>query len=169
MWMDVNFDVERQWSRKLKTTFLYSLQRWDEKEKHSDELLTEICTSHIMVADITYKINRKHSLRFEAQWLASKDYEGDWVAALVEYNIAPKFSVYVSDMWNCEATDHNYNYATGQNELLHYYQVGACYTHGRIRAQLSYGRNRAGYVCSGGACRYQPAYTGFNLALTASF
>ncbi len=169
VWMDINFDVERQWSRKLKTTFLYSCQKWDEHEKHGDDFEPEYCVSHIMVADITYKINRKHSLRFEAQYLSSEDFEGDWVAALVEYNIAPKFSVYVSDMWNCEAAEANYNYNTNKHELLHYYQVGASYTHGRIRAQLSYGRNRAGYVCSGGACRYQPAYTGFNLAITASF
>lgn len=169
VWMDVNFDVERQWSRKLKTTFLYSYQKWDEHERHGDDFEADYCASHIMVADITYKINRKHSLRFEAQYLASEDYEGDWVAALVEYNIAPRFSVYVSDMWNCEAGEANFNFDTNQHELLHYYQVGTSYTHGRIRAQLSYGRNRAGYVCSGGACRYQPAYTGFNLAITASF
>lgn len=81
-------------------------------------------------------------------------------------------------MWNCEPMgdessaygnfyyDENYN---GKNYLLHYYQVGASFTHNSLRAQLSYGRNRAGYVCSGGVCRFQPAYTGVNLALTLSF
>jgi hypothetical protein len=53
--------------------------------------------------------------------------------------------------------------------LLHYYQVGASFTHNSFRVQLSYGRNRAGYVCSGGVCRFQPAYTGANLAFTLSF
>ena len=57
----------------------------------------------------------------------------------------------------------------GKNYLLHYYQIGASYTHNSLRVQLSYGRNRAGYVCSGGVCRMQPAYTGFNLAMTLSF
>ena len=37
------------------------------------------------------------------------------------------------------------------------------------RIQLSYGRNRAGYVCSGGVCRYSPEYNGINIAVTASF
>jgi hypothetical protein len=104
--------------------------------------------------------------------LASNNYEGDWVAGLIEFNIAPKFSFYVSDMWNCEAMEKNSYYNDNgekYNELLHYYQVGASFTHSRFRAQLSYGRNRAGYVCSGGVCRYQPAYTGINLSLTASF
>lgn len=178
VWIDFNFDVERQWSKKLKTTFLYSFQRWDEEINHFDSPMSHYCRSHIFVGDVTYKFNKKHSLRFEAQYLASNDYEGDWVAATVEYNFAPKFSFYVSDMWNCEKMiDGQYGnyYITnpdtqeGEHKLLHYYQVGASFTHKSIRAQLSYGRNRAGYVCSGGVCRFQPAYTGVNLAVTLSF
>ena len=177
VWIDFNFDVERQWSKSLKTTFLYSFQRWDEEINHFDSPAAHYCRSHIFVGDVTYKINKKHSLRFEAQYLASNDYEGDWVAATIEYNLAPKFSFYVSDMWNCEKMQDgmygNYymNLDTYEydNYLLHYYQVGASFTHKSFRAQLSYGRNRAGYVCSGGVCRFQPAYTGVNLALTLSF
>ena len=178
VWIDFNFDVERQWNKSLKTTFLYSFQRWDEEINHFDSANAHYCRSHIFVGDVTYKINKKHSLRFEAQYLASNDYEGDWVAATIEYNLAPKFSFYVSDMWNCEPMQDgpygNYYYDVydpeiGDNYLLHYYQVGASFTHNSLRAQLSYGRNRAGYVCSGGVCRFQPAYTGVNLALTLSF
>ena len=179
VWIDLNFDVERQWNKQLKTTFLYSFQRWDEEINHYDAAHSHYCRSHIFVGDVTYKINKKHSLRFEAQYLASNDYEGDWVAATIEYNLAPKFSFYVSDMWNCEPMGDEYsaygNYFTdintyeGDNYLLHYYQVGASFTHNSFRAQLSYGRNRAGFVCSGGVCRFQPAYTGVNLAFTLSF
>ena len=177
VWIDFNFDVERQWNKQLKTTFLYSLQRWDEEINHYDAAHAHYCLSHIFVGDVTYKINKKHSMRFELQYLASEDYEGDWVAATIEYNLAPKFSFYVSDMWNCEKMQDgaygnyfmNVNTYEYQHELLHYYQVGASFTHNSLRAQLSYGRNRAGYVCSGGVCRFQPAYTGVNLALTLSF
>ena len=177
VWIDFNFDVERQWNKQVKTTFLYSFQRWDEEINHFDAPTAHYCRSHIFVGDVTYKINKKHSLRFEAQYLASNDYEGDWVAATIEYNLAPKFSFYVSDMWNCEKMqDGQYgNYYLNldtyeyEHHLLHYYQVGASFTHNSLRAQLSYGRNRAGYVCSGGVCRFQPAYTGVNLAMTLSF
>ena len=177
VWLDLNFDVERQWNKQVKTTFLYSFQRWDEEINHYDSPMAHYCRSHIFVGDVTYKFNKKHSMRFEAQYLASNDYEGDWVAATIEYNLAPKFSFYVSDMWNCEKMqDGAYgNYYMdldtyeGDNYLLHYYQVGASFTHNSFRAQLSYGRNRAGFVCSGGVCRFQPAYTGFNLAMTLSF
>ena len=178
VWIDFNFDVERQWSKKLKTTFLYSFQRWDQAITKYDNPESHYCRSHIFVGDVTYKFNKKHSIRVEAQYLASEEYEGDWVAGTIEYNFAPKFSFYVSDMWNCEKMiDGQYGnyYITnpdtqeGEHKLLHYYQVGASFTHNSLRAQLSYGRNRAGYVCSGGVCRFQPAYTGVNLSLTLSF
>ena len=176
VWLDFNFDVERQWNKSLKTTFLYSFQRWDEEINHFDSPMAHYCRSHIFVGDVTYKFNKKHSIRVEAQYLASNDYEGDWVAGTIEYNFAPKFSFYVSDMWNCEKMQDgqygNFFYNSlgdGDQYLLHYYQVGASYTHNSLRAQLSYGRNRAGYVCSGGVCRFQPAYTGVNLSVTISF
>ena len=177
VWIDFNFDVERQWNKQVKSTFFYSFQRWDEEINHYDGAHAHYCGSHIFVGDVTYKINKKHSMRFELQYLASNDYEGDWVAATIEYNLAPKFSFYVSDMWNCEKMQDgaygnyymNINTYEYDHELLHYYQVGASFTHNSLRAQLSYGRNRAGYVCSGGVCRFQPAYTGVNLALTLSF
>lgn len=178
IWMDFNFDVERQWNKTLKTTFFYSYQRRDVDQYDSIE--GHYADAHIFVGDVTYKFNKKHSMRFEAQYLAADNYQGDWVAATIEYNFAPKFSFYVSDMWNCEEMNdpensqydnwyfHNSNEEWG-HELLHYYQIGASYTHNSLRAQLSYGRNREGIVCSGGVCRKQPAYTGVNLAITLSF
>ena len=154
LWRDINVDVERQWNKKWKSTLLYSFQ---------DNLDHQ---AHIFVGDVTHKFNRKTSLRFEVQYLLSGDdksewdgihSEGDWVAGLVEFNLAPHWSFYVQDMYNI-----------GQSKT-HYYNGGFSYTHSRTRVQLSYGRNRAGYICSGGVCRYSPAYTGVNLVLTSSF
>ena len=161
-WLDVNFDIERQWNKDWKATFLYSMQKRNPEKGVRDIIFT----SHIFVADLTHKIDRRNSLRAELQYLSSNDYEGDWAAALVEYNMAPALSIFVSDMYNLQRveTDHNRNL-----EKLHYYSIGASYTIGNTRAQLSYGRNRAGMVCSGGVCRYTPAYTGFNLLLSTSF
>lgn len=153
MWRDFNFDVERQWNKKWKTLFLYSFQEWS--PSHGYEHRTYV--SNIFVADITYKINRKNSIRLEAQYLLSDEYEGDWVGGLIEYSLAPHWSIFFSDMYNIDLTKVNY------------YNGGFSYSYGRIRAQLSYGRNRAGYICSGGVCRYSPAYTGANLMVTASF
>ena len=83
--------------------------------------------------------------------------EGDWIAALLEFSVAPRWSFFASDMYNAGMTK------------IHYYSGGVSYSRSRTRIQLSYGRNRAGYICSGGVCRYSPAYTGVNLLITTSF
>ena len=153
-WRDINVDVERQWNKKWKSLLLYSFQ---DNMDHQ---------AHIFVGDVTHKFNRKMSLRFELQYLHSGDEksewdgihsEGDWAAALVEFSLAPRWSFYIQDMYN-------FGYSK-----KHYYNGGFSYTYNRTRVQLSYGRNRAGYICSGGVCRFSPAYTGINLVLTSSF
>lgn len=157
LWSDVNVDVERQWSKQWKTTVMFSRQEWNTSHGQGPALPSTTFASNIFVGDVMYKINKKFSLRMEAQYLLSNDYEGDWVAGLVEFNVAPHWSVFFSDMYNLGTTKTNY------------YNGGLSFTHNRTRVQVSYGRNRAGYVCSGGVCRYQPAYTGVNLMLTTSF
>jgi hypothetical protein len=162
LWQDINFDVERQWGKKLKTTFLYSFQEWN--PYHGYHHRTYV--SNIFVADVQYKFDRKKSLRVEAQYLLSGEYEGDWVAGLVEFNLAPRWSFFVSDMYNHGRTDKNGEY---KGTKKNYYSVGGSYTIKRTRIQLSYGRNRAGFICSGGVCRYSPEYNGINIAVTSSF
>ena len=161
LWQDINVDVERQWGKKLKTTFLYSFQEWNQ---HYNSYRTYV--SNIFVADVQYKFNRKHSLRAEAQYLLSGEYEGDWIAGLVEYNFAPKWSFFVSDMYNHGRTDSNGVY---KGTKKNYYSIGGSFTIQSTRIQLSYGRNRAGFICSGGVCRYSPEYNGINIVITSSF
>ena len=153
LWLDVSADAECHWMKQLKTTFLYSRQQWS--PSHGYE--AESYASNIFVADVQYKFNRKYALRGELQYLYSKSYERDWIAALVEFTFAPQWSIYASEMYNLGETK------------KHYYNAGVSWSKGKTRVQLSYGRNRAGYICSGGVCRYSPAYTGVNLLLTAVF
>lgn len=153
LWRDVNFDVEHRWNKSLKTIALVSVQEWSPTHGVNDVTYA----SNIFVLDNTYKFNRKTSLRVELQYLYSTDYEKDWMAGLVELSFAPKWSVSVSDMYNHGKTK------------IHYYNASVSYSASRTRIQLGYGRNRAGYVCSGGVCRYTPAYTGANLTVTSSF
>lgn len=153
LWLDMNFDIERQWSRDWKTNFLYSYQEWN--PHHGFKHRTYV--SNVFVADVTRKIDRKKSVRAEVQYLLSNEYEGDWVAGLVELGLSPHWNFYFSDMYNIDLTKTNY------------YNGGFSYTKNRTRIQISYGRNRAGYICSGGVCRYSPAYTGCNVAITTSF
>lgn len=114
-------------------------------------------------AEIGYKINKKHSLRFEVQYQhVIKDY-GQWIYALVEYNFAPHFSFAVSDMWNFKPNpDVNPN-------ANHYYSVFAGYTHGPHRFTLSYVKQVEGIVCTGGVCRLEPAFSGVKFGVNSTF
>lgn len=162
LWRDLNVDVERQWNKRWKTSFLYSFQERNPYKGAQHRTYV----ANIFVADVTYKINRKHSLRWEVQYLLSDEYEGDWVAGLIEYNFAPHWSVFFQDMYNLQRVENEYNSTL---DKINYYSGGFSYSYKRTRVQLSYGRNRAGYICSGGVCRYMPAYTGTNLLFTTSF
>ena len=154
LFYDFSFDVEKQWNKKFKSVLLYSHQNYN---GHSVTTGQYIGKSHIVVADLLYKWTPTISTRMELQYLATKDDQGDWLAGLLEFNIAPHWSVFASDMWNHGSTK------------LHYYNGGLSYTIEHIRISAGYGRYKAGFICSGGVCREIPAYTGANLSLTASF
>ncbi len=54
-----------------------------------------------------HKFNKKMSYRIEVQYqYVPKDF-GQWMYALVEFNVAPMFSVAVSDMWNFKPNQQN--------------------------------------------------------------
>ena len=154
LFRDFSFDVEKQWTKKFKSVFLYSMQNYN---KHNESNGLYIGLSHIIVADLLYKWTPTISTRMELQYLAAKDDQGDWMAGLLEFNLAPHWSVFASDMWNHGSTK------------LHYYNAGVSYTISHLRVAAGYGRYRAGFICSGGVCREIPAYTGANISLTASF
>lgn len=151
---DFSVNVVKKWSRKLKMVLEYSMQTFN-------PLVTGHASaewkSHIAIADLTWNLTALHSLRLEAQHLWTQEDQKNWAAALLEFNMAPRWSIFASDMLNYGDTD------------IHYYNGGISYARSRTRIALNYGRSRAGYTCAGGVCRATPAYTGFNLQLTTSF
>ena len=154
LFRDFSFDVEKQWTRKFKTTLLYSMQEYNKVHENNG---VYIGLSHIVVADLLYKFTSKFSTRMELQYLASKDDQKDWMAGLIEVNLAPHWSIFASDMYNHGETK------------KHYYNAGVSFAMNHLRIAAGYGRYKAGFICSGGVCREIPQYTGANLSLTASF
>lgn len=114
-------------------------------------------------AEITYKINRKHSIRTELQYQSTQQDYGSWAFVLLEYNAAPNWSFAVSDMYN---NDPNPEITTAKN---HYYNLFAAYTHHANRFSLQYVKQVEGINCTGGVCRYEPAFSGVKFGLTSSF
>ncbi len=153
LFRDFCFDVERQWTKKFKTILLYSLQQYNDSYGATPEYMTQ----NIIVADLLYKWTPTLSTKLELQYLQTRQDKKDWMAALLEVNFAPHWSVYGSDMYNHGSTG------------VHYYNAGVSYTKSRTRVALGYGRYKAGFICSGGVCRTIPAYTGASFTITTSF
>lgn len=153
LFRDVSVDIEKSWTKKFKSTLLWSMQAWNPNEGRNKT----VYLSNIFVADLLYKFTETFSTRLELQYLVTFEDKKDWMAALVEVNFAPHWSIYASDMYNHGSTG------------IHYYNGGVSYSKSRTRVALGYGRYRAGKICSGGVCKTIPAYTGANLSITTSF
>lgn len=153
LFRDLSVDFEKQWTKQFKSVLMWSMQEYNPSYGANKSTYLQ----NIIVADLLYKYTDTFSTRLELQYLFTHEDKKDWMAALLEVNFAPSWSIYVSDMWNHGLTK------------LHYYNGGVSYTKSRTRLALGYGRFKDGYICSGGVCRTVPAYTGFNLTLTTSF
>ena len=160
---DLSVEVAKKLSAKAKLTATYGYVVFNPiVEGHSGALHH----NHVLVGDLTYKINKKNVLRTEVEWLGSdSQYDpnvddkrcGDWIMGLVEYNFTSAFFVSLSDQ---------YCYRDG---IGNYYNVSVGYTKGASRLQLGYGKQREGIICIGGVCRQVPASNGLTFSLTTSF
>lgn len=118
-------------------------------------------------AEWHHKINKKLSYRVEVQYqYVPKDF-GQWMYALVEFNVAPMLSFAVSDMWNFAPNKNNPE--SFYHVPNHFYSIFGAYTYKSHRFSLNYVKQVGGIVCTGGVCRYEPAFSGVRLAINSTF
>lgn len=110
--------------------------------------------------DFLYKIGRKKSLRFELQYMSTRQDFGSWVFGLAEYSVAPHWTFTISDM---------YNSSPKKTDKIHYPRVDVFYTVKSNRFSLSYVKQVEGVVCSGGICRLEPAFSGLRMTVNSTF
>lgn len=115
-------------------------------------------------AEFTWKVNRKHSFIFDIQSQFTDEDFGSWLYGSVEYNIAPWFALAVSDLYNYDP-----NPESPVPGKVHYYQFFTSFTYQSHVLTLAYARQVAGIVCTGGVCRYEPAFSGLKLTLNSTF
>ncbi|MCD4736319.1 MAG: DUF6029 family protein, partial [Bacteroidales bacterium] len=159
---DVNFEISKKISKKWKMILAYTYLTYNfDVVEEGIERDHHIYYVHVGTADITHKFTPKQALRLEMQYLHTKQDSGNWVAALLEYTIAPKWFFSIRDEYNFNnpLTDNTY----------HYYSGAFGYTQGSNRIQIAYGLQREGILCVGGVCRRVPASSGFTITLTSSF
>jgi hypothetical protein len=161
-YQDANLEVSKKFGKKWKGIFTYLYQTYNKDviESHAPGDYGTIY-SQIGIADIEWKITKKHTLRWEIQGLWTKQDKGSWAAGLVELTISPSWFVSLMDQ---------YNYGNDiASQRLNYYTLGAGYNYHSTRISVAYGRQREGIICVGGVCRYVPATNGLTLTVSSSF
>ena len=153
-YQDLDIQLSRKFTKQFKLTLMYMNQLYNKTQIEGHGGMIH---SDIFVADGMYQFSPKTTLRVEAQYLSTKDDEGDWLYGLAELSLVPHWMITVSDMYNSGETN------------THYYQGLITYNTGAHRLQVGYGRTRAGYNCSGGVCRWIPAQRGFTLSYNYNF
>lgn len=152
---ETSLELEKKWGPDWKTILVFTYQRQNEFSRFGFGDMQ--MNTEIVVGDILWQITPKTSLRAEVQhaWSDSLD-DQRWLMGLVELGLAPRWMIYASDMCNYQSYGDN----------IHYFDAGVSYAHKFLRAAVSFGRYRAGEVCSGGICRYVPEHTGVNISLS---
>ncbi|WP_433991520.1 DUF6029 family protein [Kordia algicida OT-1] len=155
---EFSLEVRKKWSRKWQSIFYYVNQYYNQR------FITDqrgVVNSNIAVAESTYRINSKRSVRVELQHLWTPDDDKNWAGGTLEFNVTPRLSFYATDI---------YNYGNDvEDEQIHYYNFGGSYARGATRVALNYGRQRGGLVCVGGVCRFVPQSTGLTVNITTAF
>ena len=164
-YQDLDIQLSRKFSKAFTLNLMYMNQLYNQAQIQQHGSMVH---NDIFIADGKYQFTPKTTLRVEAQYLSTKDDEGDWVFGLAELSLAPHWMITLSDMWNCG--DNNAEQRPNEkNTHYHYYQALVTYNVGAHRLQVGYGRTREGINCSGGVCRVIPAQKGFTLSYNYNF
>ncbi len=150
-------------------------------------------------AELLYRFTPRRSVRVEAQYMHTPDDFGSWAFGLVEVGIAPHWIFSFSDMYKINHTSKQLVHVREGIEQqadnlqkplspaaraefvekgilsktlydkLHFWTAGAVYSFGPNRFSLDWVKQVEGIVCSGGICRYEPAFNGFRLKVSSNF
>jgi len=112
--------------------------------------------------EFTYRFpDKKKSFRAELQYQYTEQDFGQWLYGLVEFNIAPNWSFSASDMINIVPKK--------SSKVEHYYSFSTSYTQKANQFTLSYVKQVEGVVCTGGVCRFEPAFNGVRVQVNSRF
>ena len=157
---DFNVEIKRKINTKLKMSFNYFNFIFNDNAVKVANYYKMIY-AQIAVLDLTYKINRHHSLRFETQALWTNEDKGDWLFGQIEYTFSPHWYIAILDQYNSGNLD--------VDKRVHYGLISTGYINGSHRFSFQYGKQRAGVFCVGGVCRAVPASSGLTFTFTSSF
>jgi len=171
LFREMYLDVSRKMSKKLKLklglqSVLYNQDIYEQKGGVDNvETFTPF-------GEINYLLNKKKkkSLRFEFQYLNTKQDLGTFLNTVLEYTVAPKWSFALGDMINLDPQGRKDGVkSTLADQVLHFPTVFVGYTKHTTSFSLAYKKQVEGINCTGGVCRQEPAFSGVRFSLSTSF
>ena len=151
---DINIELNKKLTKEW---YIGAMAMYQTYNKRVVEGKGDLIQAGIGVVEAKYALNKKVQMRAEAQYLYTKQDQGQWIAALYELSLFRQ--LVISGQWM-------YNFVNGKaqkEDREHYYTIAASYTHGAHRVMAGYTKTREGYNCSGGICRKVPAQEGVTL------
>jgi hypothetical protein len=166
LYHEVNANFYRRWGLNLKTRIGFQHVNYDRVvyQGKPNANMVETITPYI---EGTYKLTRRQSLRAQLQYLSTEEDQGDFAFALLEYNIAPKYTISVSDMINTQPRKNGK--LKPDQSWVHYYNIFGSYTLNQTRFSAGYIKRVQGVVCTGGICRVEPAFSGVQVRVSTNF
>ncbi len=153
-------EVTYKYKRKWQLTGGLQLQNYNQ-EVYEGKPGVPFVNTVTPYAEYLYKFDRRRSLRFEGQYMNTKQDFGSWLFGLAEFSIAPTWTFTISDMYNVDPKK--------TEKAIHYPRFDIYYTHKANRFSLSYVKQVEGVVCSGGVCRLEPAFSGVQFGVSSTF
>ena len=149
--LELNKKINKQW-------YIGAMAMYQTYNKQVIEGKGDLIRAGIGVVEAKWAVNKKVQMRAEAQYMYTKEDEGQWVAALYELSLWRQ--LVISGQWMYNFVDGKVDSKENRN---HYYTFAATYTHGAHRVMAGYTKTREGFNCSGGVCRYVPKQEGVSL------
>ncbi len=159
LYSEANLNALWKVTKKTKLILGFQFQKYNQ-EIYQQKPSVPMVTAYVPYAELRMRFKKRKSLRVELQYMSNESDYGSWAFALVEFNVK-KWSFWASNMINVVPKKYK------QVEM--FYEFGSNYTHKSNKFELTYKRQVEGIVCTGGVCRYQPAFNGVQFNVVSSF
>ena len=152
---------ESTWRKADSYTLIAGIQHQQYNQQvYEGKPLALLVKTIVPYLDFTRQFDESQALRLDVEYMHNKQDMGSWFSVLTEYSLAPRWIFTLSDM---------YNFKPVKGRKNNYYTAGVVYTRNVARAGINLVRQRAGIVCTGGICRYEPAFNGIKFNLETRF
>ena len=156
---DFNLEIKNRWNRKTSSTITLLDLSIDKGVSQGGPVGVQgFINAKVGVIEINRIDQKNRNNRFVVQHLWTKEDKKNWLGFVYELGISNNINLFLSDIWNY-----------GNDNDIHYYNLGGSFSKGATRVGFNYGRQRGGLICVGGVCRFVPESNGFNLNLSHSF